>query len=67
MKLPTEKERDENAARMAQLLQMALEEVKTPAYRDRMKFEALEKREKFLALMNAGFTESQALYLVSVK
>ncbi len=47
----------------ARLLKMALDEVGTPADLDAKRLMAIEKRHRYLALIDTGFTESQALAL----
>lgn len=59
----TQDQKDEHAAKMAQLLRRAFDEISTPAYKDRVSLVAAQARTKYLALVQAGFTEQQALDL----
>ncbi len=49
---------------MAQLIRSAQAELQTAQYRERVRFYAEDQRGRFLALVEAGFIEQQALYLV---
>lgn len=51
----------------ARFLRTALEEQQTPLWRDRKKVIAQERFGDFRAYLEAGFTESQALYLCHQK
>ncbi len=55
---------EKNQARLTQLVKLALDEVLTPAYRDQVKLEAITKRSRFLALVEAGFSDAQALTII---
>lgn len=55
---------ERDSAKLAQLIVRALEELQSPAFADRMRLMAIEKRVKFLALVGQGFSEEQAIRLL---
>ena len=55
---------EQNAAKLAQLIRHGLEEMQTPAYRERLRFIAADKWACYQSFIAAGFTEAQALALV---
>ena len=59
----SDQKQEQKAAHLAQLLRLALDEVKTPAFRVRMNLIASERMVKYQAHIRAGFTEAQALEL----
>lgn len=62
MTTPTNPE--QNAAKMAQLIRLGMEEMNTPAYRERLRFIAADKFAQYQSFISAGFTETQSLALV---
>lgn len=54
---------DRQRAEQARLLRSCLEEQKTPLWRDRKKMLAQERFGDYRSYVEAGFTESQALYM----
>lgn len=62
MNLQTQTEQD--AAKLAQLVHTTMKNMVTPVYLDLMRHFALDLRLKFVALLEAGFTEAQALQIV---
>ena len=54
---------EQEQVKLAQLIGAAMAELTTPAYLHRMQFLARDRRAKFLAHIEAGFTEAQALEL----
>ena len=61
---PTKEEQAQ--VKLAQLIGAAMAELTTPAYLQRMQFLARDRRTKYLAHIEAGFTEAQALELCRV-
>ena len=59
----TPKELEKQAEERARLLKMALAEVHTPAYKDGKRLMAIDTRERYLSLVEVGFTEAQAVEL----
>lgn len=59
----SDQKQEQKAAHLAQLLRLALDEVKTPAFRVRMNLIASERMVKYQAHIRAGFTKAQALEL----
>lgn len=60
----TKQEKEEqDAVKMAQLLKKMAMRLVSPSYREMRRLEAQERRIKFLAHIEAGFTEAQALQL----
>lgn len=55
---------EQNAAKVAQLIRAGMEEMQTPAYRERLRFIAADKFAIYQSFLTAGFTEAQALALV---
>ena len=55
---------EQNAARMAQLIRLGMEEMQTPAYCERLRFIAADKFAQYQSFISAGFTEAQSLALV---
>lgn len=54
---------EQQAVKLAQALRMWAEELLSPAYRERQRLIAQDRRIRFLAHLEAGFTEAQALEL----
>lgn len=60
----TKQEKEEqDAVKIAQLLKDMAMRLVSPSYREMRRLEAQERRIKFLAHIEAGFTEAQALQL----
>lgn len=62
--MTTKPEADQAAAKMAQMLLQWDQELKSAASWERAKLLARARRMDFMALLAAGFTEQQALFLV---
>lgn len=58
---------DRQQAEAARLIRVALEEQRTPMWRDRKKVLAQEAFGNYRAYVEAGFTDSQALWLCQIK
>lgn len=56
-------EQEGRAVRLAQALRTWAEELLSPAHRERQRLIAQERRIRYLAHIDAGFTEAQALEL----
>lgn len=54
---------EQQAVKMAQALRLWAEELLSPAYRERQRLLAQDRRIRYLAHLDAGFTEAQALEL----
>jgi hypothetical protein len=52
---------DQAAVKLAQLLKHWAESLLNPVYRERIRLVAKERRLRYLALVEAGFSEAQAL------
>lgn len=60
----TKQEKEEqDAVKLAQLLKEMAMRLASPSYREMRRLEAQERRVKYLAHIEAGFTEAQALLL----
>jgi len=55
--------KEQQAVKLAQLLRAWAEELLSPAFRERQRLIAQERRIRCLAHIEAGFTEAQALEL----
>jgi hypothetical protein len=62
--MTTAQDPEKNAAKAAQLIKAAMEEMNTPAYRERLYFLARDYHNRYVSFVAAGFTEAQALALV---
>lgn len=62
--MTTKPEADQAAAKMAQLLLQWDQELKSATHWERTKLQARAKRMDYMALLAAGFSEQQALFLV---
>ena len=55
---------EQNAAKLAQAIRAGMEDMQTPAYRERLRFIAADVFNRYQSFIAAGFTEAQALALV---
>lgn len=65
--MSTPNNQEQNAAKMAQLIRNGMEELRTPAYRERLQLIASDLFARYQAFVAAGFTEAQALQLLIAK
>ena len=54
---------EEDAVKLAQIIKEWALRIASPAYREMRRVQARDRRIKYLALIEAGFTEDQALIL----
>ena len=54
---------DQHAAKLAQVIRAAMDETGTPAYKDRLRFIAVDARARYLSFVAAGFSAQEALAL----
>lgn len=54
---------EQQAVKLAQALRLWAEELLSPAHRERQRLIAQDRRIRYLARLEAGFTEAQALEL----
>jgi len=55
--------KEQQAAKIAQLLKQAMEEFNTPMFHEQMRFLALHRMAKYQAHIKVGFTPEQSLEL----
>lgn len=63
MSADNEDQREANAANLAQMLRDAWARIRTPSFKDWQRYTAAERRIKYLAHIEAGFSEAHALEL----
>lgn len=65
--MSTPNNQEQNAAKLAQAIRACLEDMQTPAYRERLRYVAADAFARYQSFMAAGFTETQALAIVIAK
>lgn len=58
---------EQSAAKLAQLIRVAMEDMQTPAYRERLRFIASDAFARYQSFIAAGFNDHQALALTIAK